>query len=258
MRVHFKKMNHMQRILHQYIIFFSLLVLAGPIFASIDQFHKVITLSWGLAKSNVSQQHKMFTLPDNSQQDYNGNYQHNNLFLFGGSIGLEFPLSSQLNLQSLLSYYQTDTATVKGTLTQGIDRQSSDQYQYQYDIYSRQVLVEGKLLWNFDKVVLPYLSLGIGAAFNTASDYKDSSECTNLTITPSFGNHTQTSLALSLGIGIDFNLTSNTRLGAGYRYLYLGDSKLTNPMMDDVPLHETLKNRLQLHELIVQFTYLIS
>ena len=65
--------------------------------------------------------------------------------------------------------------TARGLLTQGPDAGSSDIYNYQYNITSRQLLAESKLLFNWHERYHPYALMGLGEAFNKASSYQTTS-----------------------------------------------------------------------------------
>lgn len=89
-------------------------------------------------------------------------------------------------------------------LSQGIDIESTNRYNYSYIIDSHQVFVESKFLFKIN-TFSPYLSVGLGEAFNDSKSYR-SSVPEFVEFTPDYANHKQKKLAYSLGTGLDLPL----------------------------------------------------
>ncbi|WP_133128498.1 outer membrane protein [Legionella nagasakiensis] len=127
-------------------------------------------------------------------------------------------------LQVGLSYHQIQRMNVDGKLYQGI---SPPYYMssYSYRIRSAQLLAEGKWLHEFHHRYFPYLIGGAGVAFNKAQDFTTSIP-DYLTVTPSYGNHSNMPFSYTIGLGLDYLLTPNISVGLGYRFSDLGTVKL--------------------------------
>lgn len=145
--------------------------------------------------------------------------------VYGGFLGGEWRMSPAWDLQLGLGYYQTSTFNTEGTLTQGVSAPSYNAFNYTYDVISRQLLAEGKVLMNWAKRYHPYISVGLGVAFNTAQDYKVDIG-PPLTFSPAYDDHTERSFTYSIGLGMDYDITHYLRFGIGYRFADLGKTEL--------------------------------
>jgi len=161
-----------------------------------------------------------------SRYNYQGQDNQITRGLFGALIGAEFPVYPNLTLQMGIAYYQPSSSLpVNGTLIQGVDASSSDQSAYQYKIQSRQLLLDNKLLMEWKEHYHPYISVGLGAVFNTAEGYEVGSSCL-CDNTALYEAHTQTSFSYNLGLGLDYDVAENVRFGLGYRFTGLGKAAL--------------------------------
>lgn len=242
-------------IITQVMILFYLTSTTDAYSQTANQFYPVLKLTAGVASAELGQNH-LFSIGDN-QFDYSANQHSYTEFFPGAFLGVEIPIQAKMNIQVGISYSQLPIFPENGILTQGVDAQSADQYGYNFDIRSQQVLAEGKLLWHPYANLNPYLLFGIGAAFNEASAYKTSLGCTNLSLTPSFGNASNTALSYSLGLGMDVDVVKNFRLGVGYRFTSLGTSELANGYVGNTPInHKLQESNLHLQEFVIELTYI--
>lgn len=176
--------------------------------------------------------------------------------LGGGTLGMEIKtsLSYLYGIDVGVSYYGTGAYSLKGQLHQGVDAISTSNYQYSYSIKSRQVMLESKFLFKVKNKIFPYLSVGVGDAFNEALSYK-----TNVPsffeFTPNFPSHSQQQFAYLLGTGIDLDLQQGFRLGAGYRFTDSGFANLGGGVIDNVPTSFALKQHLYSNQLFFQVTF---
>ncbi|WP_392536644.1 outer membrane protein [Legionella sp. 227] len=252
-----------------FIIFSSVIVTANASYAEpakinhqanqrdLNWFHPFITLSGGVAVAKTGHSQTLNMEGDFTTYQYTPSHDHSNRMLWGGSIGTEVPINSLWALQLGISYYRPNNFSSSGILIQGVDEQSADEFTYNYKIKSSQLFFEGKLLHSVKQIFHPYVSLGLGAAFNNASNYQTSVP-PFLTFTPEFEDHKTTNFAYSLGLGIDMDLGKNWRLGFGYRYVGLGEANLDEGMLDVIPFTSTLTlPHLYMQEAIVQLSYLI-
>lgn len=193
-----------------------------------------------------------------SQYDYVGNRDDATRGVFGGLLGVETMIQEDWFFQIGAAYYQFSNIPVAGNLTQGVDPASSDEYEYEYNITSYQGLLEAKLLGEWEGFY-PYISAGAGMVFNNAKGYDttlttyDSCDCS---LTPSYGNYTQTSFSYTLGAGIDYDIAPYLRFGVGYRYTDLGEAQLDHGELAGTELTETLNSvDLKAQQVIAQLTY---
>lgn len=105
-------------------------------------------------------------------------------------------------------------------------------YNYTYHINSVRLMPEAQFTWAYGNF-LPFLHVGLGAAWNSVTGYSEAAATSNGYVAlPAFQSKTQTDFAydLGLGIGYAFNaLQANSiypqdKVSLGYRYLHLGNT----------------------------------
>lgn len=230
-----------------------------PVLA-IEPWHPILTVNAGAAFSNPGES-KNF--PANASvfsfYDYDASDTSRARFLGGIFVGAEFLIQPEfLSMQAGLSYYQPVPFTLTGDVTQGVDVASENQYSYQYSIQSQQVLLESKLLYNV-RHYHPYITAGIGAAFNKSKDYEVDIDPPFTTFSIQFKDNTNTSFMYRIGLGIDVDITKNARLGVGYRYADLGETETGHGVIDSIATHHRLlESRLYTNEILAQFTFIVT
>ena len=96
-------------------------------------------------------------------------------------------------------------------------------YTYNWNFDSNLLLANAKLdLLRYQRFA-PYITGGIGAAFNYAHGYNETA-LSGVTprLSPGFQNHTTTQFAYQLGTGVDLQLNPKLILSVGYNYQNLG------------------------------------
>jgi opacity protein-like surface antigen len=172
-------------------------------------------------------------------------------------LGAERKIHTNWIMQIGLDFTQMNALTSKGDLTQGADTPSADEYSYKYSIKSRQLLAAGKFLYRWQKYYLPYVFLGLGAAWNKAYDYGTSIPPFS-TFTRDYSQNTQTSFSYSLGLGLDYEFYKTLRLGIGYRFADLGRASLGSAQIDTTSVSGTLsQSHIYTSEILAQLTVLL-
>jgi len=160
--------------------------------------------------------------------------------LFEVFLGSEWYFRPRWALQMGVDFEQVYTNyNADGTLIQGADVASEDQFTYRYNATIRQILAEVKLLYQYRERLHPYLLAGVGAALNTAYNY-NTSVPPFYTFTRQFSNNTCTSFTYALGLGLDLDITHGVRLGLGYRFSDLGKVALGPASINNIPVSGTL------------------
>lgn len=179
----------------------------------------VLGLDVGLSTTNSLNASDSFNV-GYSTFSYNPNQTNINPYRFGISIKKNNNLSSNIFLQTGLSYHTLSSISVSGVLKQGISP-SLYPFNYNYSVNNQTVLAEAKLIHQWHNVLYPYLTAGIGAAFNAVDNFT-----TNvpgyLTVTPSFFDTSNTSFSYVLGFGVDVIKYHPLSIGLGYRFSDLG------------------------------------
>jgi opacity protein-like surface antigen len=174
--------------------------------------------------------------------------------LVGGFVGLDIPLSPRFNYQVGLAYNYVSPYTLKGQIQQFSESQFTG-FDYQYQVQSQQLFLESKLLLNATRHVHPYVSLGLGSAFNKSYDFSWTPLDSRAAGDPgTFADHSSTQFAYNLGLGVDFDVAKNVRVGAGYRFANFGKAYLGSA--PDFISNKGLSTSLVNHQLLVTATYL--
>ena len=223
--------------------------------------HPVIAIGAGTSTSSDVGKSQNFPIQNPATDEFY-NYSANHLTqtsgFFDGFLGAEWNIYPGWALQAGIDYNQATSFSAKGTLLQGADAGSADSYAYHYSVLTKQLLMEGKLLYPIYKHYYPYLLGGLGVAFNKAYHYY-----TNvpplLSFTRTYATHSTTSFSYAVGIGIDTDVTQNMRLGIGYRFADLGQVALGNATIDTSSASGTLSQQhLYTNEVLAQVTWVFS
>lgn len=123
----------------------------------------------------------------------------------------------------LLHYEHQFDANISGTIQQyGLPQFRN--YNYAMALSTDIVNVMGKVDLMQYEMLLPYVSVGLGAAFNRVSGYSESPipSVNPARISPAYNSKTKTNFAYALGAGIDVILNQHWWMTVGYEYLHLG------------------------------------
>jgi len=171
--------------------------------------------------------------------------------------GIERPLSPQWLWQVGGAYTQSGQFHPQGTLTQGADISSENNYDYELTLVTRQIMLQTKLMRILHNHFYPYILFGLGAAVNTASNYTSNAP-NSLTFTRQYADQTSLSLAYRIGFGMDMDLAKNLRLGIAYRIADLGGFRTGQATINHNAVHGTLSQQaLYASEVSAQLTFLI-
>lgn len=221
--------------------------------ASIKPF---VTISMGADAATVGITSTNIAFISPFYNTYAGN-NTNNTELFGGAfLGAEFNSHSKWVSQLGIGYYQNGAFQTRGNVDQ-FGNPSFNDVGYNYDVISHRLLVETKLLYAIKKIFHPYIDIGIGEAFNNASDYTEYALNTSgIPTAAPFGNHSTNSFTYLAGVGVDVDMNKYVRIGFGYRYAGLGNASLsTSTQQID---STTLKNNhITSNEYLFQITGII-
>lgn len=186
--------------------------------------------------------------------DYHPNNTDQTVGAFDIFVGTEWGFSPKWALQMGFGYQQQGHFDAEGYYIQGADEQSADQYNYAYEIKTKQLMVESKLLYEFESIFHPYLFIGLGTSFNTANNFYTTAPAT-LTFTRDYESNTEHSFTYSVGVGFDIDLNDDLRIGLGYRFSDLGEVELGQSSINNTPVYGHLtQDHLYVNELILQLT----
>ena len=145
----------------------------------------------------------------------------------GVFVGVERALNERLWIQLGVSGYKDSHLNLEGDVWRFASPEF-DVLGYSYQVQHTRVMVEGKVLtrWRQDETLHPYLSWGLGAAFNDANTYEETSLVPGVSPTFAFKNNMQTSFTWAIGAGADYIVNPDLRLGMGYQFADLGSASL--------------------------------
>ena len=178
--------------------------------------------------------------------------------MFEVFVGAEHKIFTQELLQLGLAYEQTGTFNPKGSFVQGTDPQSISQYNYNFQVVTRQLLGQAKFMYQYHTKYYPYLLVGLGGSFNSSSDYNTNVPA-SLSYTRYYTNNISTTFAYRFGAGVDIDISTHMRLGVAYRFANLGGFNNDGAsFINNVPMPSTLsQSSLYANEALVQLTYII-
>lgn len=175
----------------------------------------------------------------------------------GAFVGVERVLSDKLWVQLGVSGYVVAQISPDGHVWR-FGSPEFDTLVYSYHIHHTRVMAEGKFLTTLIRyqALHPYISWGLGAAFNQAFNYQETALIPGAVPTLPFANNTQTSLTWGAGAGVDYSINPHVRFGAGYQFSDLGLMSLGSTLA--ATTRQTLRlSHLYTNQLRFQFTCLI-
>lgn len=176
--------------------------------------------------------------------------------LFDAFVGAELPIWP-FNWQIGLGFKQAWNWNSHGSLLQGPTFAAANAFPYHYDILTRQVLVETKLLYELLKCYRPYILFAAGQSFNEATGFA--------TIVPAplmtrvYKDNTERSYTYMVGVGLDVNVLDYLRFGLGYRFGDLGQVQLGHARLNNLRVTGLIsQNHLYVNEVLGQVTLLFA
>lgn len=186
--------------------------------------------------------------------DYTAHSNGQTELAWASMLGINYAFKPSWIYQFGLEYNQISSFSAHGIFSQGLDPQSSDNYDYQYRMSLKQLLVEQKLMYTIDKIYHPYAMFGFGVAFNKAYGY-DTDVPVYLSFTRIYQDAQTNSYSYAAGLGLDIDLTPELRAGVAYRFDDFGRVGLGQASIDvfNVPGHLT-----QAHTYVNQVMFQLS
>lgn len=170
-------------------------------------------------------------------------------------VGFQQSLHKSLQGQLGLAIAMTNNAELTGVIWDDADP-SFDNYEYHYNIQHTHLAVQGKLLGELAQGWIPWVSVGLGLAWNNSHDFKNSPLIDEAVSTPNFGSNTETSFTYTVGLGLQKAFTDHWQVGMSYQFADWGKSQL------DRAAGQTLSSGLELDHLytngvLFNLTYLL-
>jgi hypothetical protein len=189
-------------------------------------YHPLVTFTIGPDFVRQGQAETLSLLPPFANYYTNTN-SSTTVFDGGIFVGVERAFADKLSVQLGVSGYRDTQMSPKGHVWL-FTLPEFDTLSYTYHIQHTRVMAEGKFLTSLCSYpsLHPYVSWGLGAAFNEAQNYQETPFIAGAIPTAPFANHTQTSFTWSVGVGFDYTLSAHTRFGVGYQFADLGSVSL--------------------------------
>lgn len=241
----------------------------GDYVAKKPKLSPVVTLFGGTSDVNLGDQ-QQFIGTDGQTFTYTPSASTTDSDYIGVFLGLVLPFSNQsFSIQTGAEYVGFNHFKTTGQHTVGIEPATSTLYSYQYNTQIQQILGTIKLFLapEWFQVVnhhfYPYFSIGLGAAFNEAYDFRlSTSETGSINVAPTYRDRTSTSFSYTLGAGLDASLTQHIRVGVGYRFSDFGKFQFSdgdiaiNNVSFLIPFNLSTSN-LYANQFLARVTYIV-
>lgn len=169
-------------------------------------------------------------------------------------VGIQKSLSSQWLGQLGLAVATTGNAHLQGVIWDDADPQF-DNFTYRYKIQHTQVAVKGKLLFDKNSWLTPWIGGSLGIGFNNARAYHSVPTIFEAVPTPDFSSHTQTAFTYTVGSGVQKALNEHWQAGVGYEFANWGKNHLGRAR--EQTLNEGLAlNRLYTNGILFNLTFI--
>ncbi|MDI9819845.1 MULTISPECIES: outer membrane protein [unclassified Legionella] len=169
-------------------------------------------------------------------------------------LGMQKDFYNQLQAQIGLALAATDKAKLSGEIWDDADPQF-DNYVYKYKIKHRRVALKGKLLFDRNYVVIPWVSGSVGVGFNKAYGFDNTPTIFEAVKNANFTNNTKTAFTYTLGAGLQKALTECWQVGIGYEFADWGKSQLGRSAGQTLNQGLSL-NHLYTHGVLLNVTYI--
>ncbi|KTC66631.1 Uncharacterised protein [Legionella adelaidensis] len=140
-------------------------------------------------------------------------------------LGKQKTLTDRLSGQFGLEAAYAGDAEPKGQIWDDADPIFNN-YTYNYKIEHAHLALKGKLLIENSYIVIPWISAGIGVAWNHAYYFVNQPIISEALTNPDFTNRTTTSFTYNLGIGFQKGMSEHWQWGLGYEFADWGKSQL--------------------------------
>ena len=185
--------------------------------------------------------------------------------LAGLFFGTEYSIQQSGGWQLGLGFYQARASSVGGSETQApsLNSDSVNLWNYHYNIQSRQIFIENKLFSTVRNYYHPYLLIGLGVGFNHVYGFTVTPNNSGEVATAIYSDALNRSFIYTAGVGMDVDVSTSIRLGAGYRFAYLGRYDLGGGTLNTgtggsiFTLPALQSKYLYNSEVLVQLTYLL-
>ena len=143
--------------------------------------------------------------------------------------GYRFDVGSKLYFDLGVEGDYVNFGDLKGTLHPGINIDSKfDTLSYSYSASSVLLMAQGKF-GSTDRRWFPYVSLGIGLAFNMLRSYQETSSTSAAPAQNLYKTNVVNDLAYSIGIGLfQYKINKDLDFNIGYRFVSSGHGALKN------------------------------
>lgn len=185
----------------------------------------IATLSVGPSWTGGGKEQTFYVQPQ-TQRTYTANSSSQ---IFGDGelfLGIQHNLSSTIQGRIGLELALTSNATYSGDIWDDANPEFNN-FTYEYQVRHSHVTVKGVLLDDeFELIVTPYISGGLGIGFNNASSYTNTPNIPEAVTEPNFESHTAIAFTYTIGIGVQRALDEHWLVALGYEGANWGGNNL--------------------------------
>jgi opacity protein-like surface antigen len=140
-------------------------------------------------------------------------------------VGAQKPLSPTLMGQLGLSLARTGGAKLQGMIHDDADPLFAN-HSYCYKVHSTRIAAKGRLIFNRDSVIDPFVSAQLGVSFNKAHGFINTPFIEEAITNPNFGSNTTSAFTYVLAAGVQKSFSGNWNAGVRYEFADWGKSAL--------------------------------
>lgn len=232
-----------------------------------------INLEGGYAFSIEPNDVNVKAMPSASLPDNYVSTDFNDQGVAGIGFGYQFDLSrtflSRINKNNSYQWFPANRIGlfydfyIPATLSGQVNKwQDVAVYDYTYQVYSNTLWLNNQLdIIQYENIV-PFIEVGIGNAWNNASDYKEyplsSVPAQDIRVPKAgFTDNTQTAFAYRIGAGVNIAFSSKATVGLLYRYSDLG--QVSTGASANYPAMDTgVSSKLRSNQVFITLRYAIG
>lgn len=192
--------------------------------ASPDASAWVITLSGGSAWVSGGETQTFYLAPE-IEKTYTANEPDNTIAEGDLFLGIQKPVYKKLLGQLGFDFAAAGNVDLSGNIWDDANPEFNN-HTYNYQVRHNAFALKGKLLFDMNLPVIPWISASAGIGFNQASDFNNNPTIFEALPAPDFSNNTTTAFTYTLAVGVQRIITKNWQAGVSYEFADWGKSGL--------------------------------
>ncbi|MGD9108099.1 MAG: outer membrane beta-barrel protein [Gammaproteobacteria bacterium] len=191
--------------------------------------HYYFSVLSGLSWAKIGKNQSIQILNDIPANTYDDNSNHTIKPCIGVAAGVKMLTKKRVNINLGVGVYTIGSFEAKGKVYQFGDPAYYNM-DYTAELHSTRIMAEFKIAKAFNTrkaniALLPYLTAGLGAAFNNMHSYSEAVTTDTAVAMSPFADKTTIAFAYQLGLGIDCKFNQHWMVGIGYLFARFGTAR---------------------------------